>query len=232
MVTRPAGTGNVLIAALEAAGAEVVRVPLITIEPPEDGGAALEEAVAAWDDFDWIAITSASAVEVLARRLGPRLRGEQRWAAVGRRTAAALKAHGVDVAVVPDEETSAGLARCLGAPSAGPRLLLAQAEQPAGDLAATLEQAGWHVTPVAVYRTAPAELAAGDSASLATADLITLASGSAASSLVRNGISAVAVVCIGPRTAAAARDLGLTVAAVASERTDGAFVEAVVAAIG
>ena len=66
--------------------------PTLTIEGP-GGPAPLEGALAALERFDWIAFTSARAVDALAERM-PAPRGRPRVAAVGEATAAALRERG------------------------------------------------------------------------------------------------------------------------------------------
>ena len=52
---------------LTTLGAQVVHVPLIAIDDPADGGAALRRALARLRSFDWLVVTSANG----ARRAGP-----------------------------------------------------------------------------------------------------------------------------------------------------------------
>ncbi len=66
LVTRPRAQAATLIAALEAAGAVPVILPLIAIAPPDDPGPA-EAALDRLDQYDWIVCTSANG--------GPGVRG-------------------------------------------------------------------------------------------------------------------------------------------------------------
>ena len=58
VVTRPRGQAGDLRAALHAAGAEVIEVPIIQIVDPADGGAALRQAAASLAECDWVVVTS------------------------------------------------------------------------------------------------------------------------------------------------------------------------------
>ncbi len=97
VVTRPAQQSAGLVAQLEAAGAHVLAWPTLTIEALAVDVAQREQ----WtpDRHDWLIYTSVNAVEH-ALRLWP---GPQtaRVAAIGRATARALRARGVDVDVTP-----------------------------------------------------------------------------------------------------------------------------------
>ena len=90
----------------EAAGAEVVDLPALVVEPPEDWR-PLDEALADLDQFHWLLFSTANGVEAVQARL--RRRGGDlarppkglRIAAVGRRTAEQLEEMGVAVDFVP-----------------------------------------------------------------------------------------------------------------------------------
>ena len=97
VVTRPAAQAARFAAMVAADGATPLMLPTIDIEPIELDAAA--RAALAPDTFDWTIYTSANAVESSLRQLPrPAL---SRIAAVGRGTARALAAHGLEVAAVP-----------------------------------------------------------------------------------------------------------------------------------
>ncbi|HEY8059726.1 MAG TPA: uroporphyrinogen-III C-methyltransferase, partial [Acidimicrobiales bacterium] len=67
VVTRPEGQATVLAEQLRGAGADAVILPVIEIEDPADGGAALSAALEEVGGYDWLVVTSANgASRVLA----------------------------------------------------------------------------------------------------------------------------------------------------------------------
>ena len=231
-VTRPGPGAGPLTEQLMAAGARVVTVPLIAILPPSDGGTALRAVARRLPEFEWIVLTSANGVEALKPVLSAAIPCPPRLAAVGVATAEGLAGLGRRADLVPADHNSDGLAAEMPSPGSNPRLLVVQAEQPATDLDATLTARGWEVERVAAYRTVPVEPGESELAALVAADVITLASPSAATNLARLGITDVPAVCIGPTTTSAARAVGIRVAGTASEPTPASFTRAVVAAVG
>jgi uroporphyrinogen III methyltransferase/synthase len=211
------------------------------ILPPEDYG-PLDEAVTAAGSFDWIMFTSANAVDSFMGRLlaGPGdvrdLKGVK-LAAVGPATAAAIEARGLRVDLVPEAYVAESLVDALGASGRldGTRVLLARAAVARDVLPDSLRAAGASVDVVEAYRTARPEGSAElltllvDSGGL---DLATFTSSSTVTNFVAlvgaaraHGIRAA---CIGPVTAATARDAGMTVAVEATEFTVTGLVDAIV----
>ena len=187
---------------LEADGHEVVRAPLVAVEPLGDEPVDVS-------GYDWVVLTSVNG----ARELRRRLRGEPaRVAAIGAATAEAWG----QVDLVPVVATQEGLLAELPRPAG--RVLFAGAE---GARRLLVDELGADF--VALYRTLelePEEPPDGD--------LVVLASPSAARAYARAGGGAAAV-AIGPETARAARAAGLVVAAEA-ETQDGEGLAAAVAA--
>jgi uroporphyrinogen-III synthase len=97
VVTRPAAQAARFAAMVAADGATPLMLPTIEIQPIELDAAA--RATLAPDTFDWTIYTSANAVEASLRQL-PRP-ARSKIAALGRGTARALAAHGLEVAAVP-----------------------------------------------------------------------------------------------------------------------------------
>ncbi|HVM69626.1 MAG TPA: uroporphyrinogen-III synthase [Gaiellaceae bacterium] len=187
---------------LEADGHEIVRAPLVAVEPLGDEPVDVS-------GYDWVVLTSVNG----ARELRRRLRGEPaRVAAIGAATAEAWG----QVDLVPVVATQEGLLAELPRPAG--RVLFAGAE---GARRLLVDELGADF--VALYRTLelePEEPPDGD--------LVVLASPSAARAYARAGGGAAAV-AIGPETARAARAAGLVVAAEA-ETQDGEGLAAAVAA--
>jgi len=193
-----------LAADLAALGLEVVTCPLVAVE-------ALVGPPLRADRYDWLLLTSRNGVDALF----PRLEGPlPRVAAVGRGTAEALRARGVEPALVAAVSTQEGLAAELPRPAG--RVLFAGAEDARDVLVRELG-----ADFVALYRTVELR-----PESFPESDLAVLASASAARSLASLG-PAPACVSIGPVTTAAARARGLQVVAEAATHDREGLVEAV-----
>jgi uroporphyrinogen III methyltransferase / synthase len=186
LVTRPRAQARPLADRLRALGADVVECPLIELEPISDD--PIDAA-----GYDWVIVTSANGAAELARRG----RNLPRLAAVGPGTAAALREHGLEPAFVPRQSSQDGLLRELPRPAG--RVLFAAAEEarrrPVDELGADF---------VPLYRTRRLR------PPLPEADVVVLASPSAAAAYVEAGGGAAAVT-IGPETSRAARAAGLAV---------------------
>ena len=190
VVTRAAAQAEPLAARLEALGHEVVRCPLIRIEPL--AGDPIDP-----EGYDWVVVTSPNGAAELARRLTGT---PAHLAAIGSGTADALRLLGLRVDLVPAVATQEGL---LAELPPG-RVLLAAAE---GARRLLVEERGADFVPL--YRTVELRPETPPDG-----DLALLASASAARAFAATG-ARMPVVAIGPQTAAAAHELGLDVAGVA-----------------
>jgi hydroxymethylbilane synthase len=231
VVTRPREQAAALAERLERLGASVFVVPLVAIEPVEDTE-ALDVALGALDRYDWVVFTSANGVAAIGERLAGAL-GEIRVAAVGPATAAAVRALGVEPSFVPERFAAEEVVGGLG-PLSGSQILLPQADIADPGLAEALQRRGAIVHAVPAYRTVEVERTASELAELRAADAVVLASGSAARSLAARGGASdgTLLVCIGPKTAAVAREVGLPVGLVADEATADGIIQALVAHFG
>jgi uroporphyrinogen III methyltransferase/synthase len=228
VVTRARRQASGLARLLRREGAEVVELAAIEIVDPEDGGAALARAVAEAPSYDWVAFSSANAVDRLMAHLpSPGDLGPARVAAVGRATAAALARHGLTADLVPARFTGEDL---VAAFPAGPgRVLFPRAAGARDTIPDGLGAKGWEVVPVDAYRTVASQPPAAEVEAAAASDAVVFTS----SSTVTSFLAACprvppAVICIGPVTAATAREAGLRVDAVAAEAAAAAVVDAVV----
>jgi uroporphyrinogen-III synthase len=190
VVTRPAEQADELVRRLEALGHDVAVCPLIAVE-------AIGPAEVDASGYDWLVVTSVNG----ARELGRRLRGRaSRIAAVGPGTAAVLAAERLPADLVPEVSTQDGLLDALPHPAG--RVLLAAAEDARRLL---VDELGADFVPL--YRTRelrPAHFPA--------AELVVLASASAARAYAGLGRS-IPAVSIGPQTTAAAQAAGTQVLA-------------------
>ena len=226
VVTRPESKS--LADELERLGAEVTIVPLIEIRPAE--GRALEDAIDTMASYDWVVLTSVNGVAAVAKGLAG-LAGSQ-VAAVGPVTAAAVQELGVEPAFVA-KRASDDIAEGLG-DIAGKRVLLPQADIAEAHLAEELRGRGADVETVVAYRTILVEPPMWGILPLRIADAVVLASGSACRSLAAAGGAGggAMLVCIGPKTAKVAREVGLKVGLVADETTADGIIRALVDQFG
>jgi uroporphyrinogen-III synthase len=191
VVTRAAGQADELVARLEALGHDVVRCPLIRVEPLGDD--PIDPS-----PYDWVVVTSPNGARELTRRLAAKPR---RLAAIGPGTAEALREQGLRVDLVPAVHTQEGL---LAELPPGP-VLLAAAE---GARRVLVDERGADF--LALYRTVELRPPPPEG------DVALLASASAARALAATG-SRLPVVAIGPQTAAEAREHGLDVVGIAED---------------
>lgn len=215
--------------ALEAQGAEALVLPLIEIEPmDEEDAETLDSLLRELPSYDWIVFTSANGVAAVGERLGPL--GEVKVAVVGPATAEAVRALGVEPAFLPQRFAAEEIAPGLG-PVEGSRVLLPQADIAEPQLADQLRARGATVDAFAAYRTIEIQPSVAGLSTIKRADVIVLASASAARSLARiEGIDdGSLIVCIGPRTAEAAREAGLSVGLVAEKATADGIIQALLA---
>ena len=226
VVTRPESKS--LADELERLGAEVTIVPLIEIRPAE--GRALEDAIDTMSSYDWIVLTSVNGVAAVAKGLTG-VAGSQ-VAAVGPVTAAAIQELGIEPAFVA-KRASDDIAEGLG-DLTGKRVLLPQADIAEPHLAEELRGRGADVETVVAYRTILVEPPMWGILPLRIADAVVLASGSACRSLAAAGGAGggAMLVCIGPKTARVAREVGLKVGLVADETTADGIIQALVDQFG
>lgn len=235
VITRPPHKAADFAARLRSLGAEPVLLPTIRIQPPGDP-APLDDALRRLDRYDWLIVTSANAVPQLWARLAALGLDPARlkWpdvAAIGPATAQALAERGVPPALVPAEHIAEALFVALRdrVSLPGLRVLLPQGNLARPVLAERLREAGARVDAVVAYETVrPAE--AGELP--ARFDAVTFTSASTAQNFAdlfddpRAATVGAAVVCIGPVTAAAVRELGLPVHAVADPYTIDGLIDA------
>jgi uroporphyrinogen III methyltransferase/synthase len=241
LVTRAADVTDDFCARLVELGAEPIVAPTIAIGPPDDPGLALE-AVDAVREYAWVIFTSRNGVDAFFKRLGERGRdarafGDTKIAAIGPKTAAALAARGIRADFIPSrfvgEAVAAGMVERTGP---GDRVLLFRAQEARDVVPAALRAARRTVADVAAYKTRTVvdpELGA----KAARADILTFTSARTVTGFVANVPDAAevcshkVVACIGPVTAAAARQAGLHVGVVADDFTIDGLVRALDTAV-
>jgi uroporphyrinogen III methyltransferase/synthase len=245
VVTRPRAQAASLVARLEAYGAEVVSLPTIRLEPPDDWG-PLDAAVRRLDQFTWVVFTSINGVAAFRERLrlaglDARALAGRRVAAIGPGTAETLARAGVRLEVVPGEYRAEGLVETLG-PRVGPgtEVLLVRAAEARELLPRELAARGARVTVAPAYRTVT-ETEGGDRfVALLEAhrvDVVTFTSSSTVRGLVallapdsiHRLLDGVVLAAIGPITAATLAEYGLSAQVAPREYTVGALASAIAA---
>ena len=230
VVTRSREQAGEFVERLNDLGAEVIEAPSIHIEPLDDYD-EVDRAIAAMASYHWLVFTSANGVDHFMRRALSRMRDIRdlhgpRICAVGPATAERLQRLHLRVDVMPDEDRAEGVIAALKATGSldGQRMLLPRADIAREALPEELRKAGAEVDDIAAYKTVRAswghegqpdiykKLLEGD------VDIVTFTSASSVRHFVTNLgeeqaadlLQQVAVASIGPVTAEAAQQLGVT----------------------
>src|SRR5579863_8045861 len=157
LVTRAARQAGKLSEALRAAGAEPVEVPVLEIQPPANF-APLDMALRSLFSYDWLILTSANTVRVIAERAatlkialrdhGPHV------AAIGQATAEAAHQAGLHVTLTPDSYVAESMVAVLSSRVQGKHVLLARAAVARDVIPDALRKAGAIVNVVDAYQNA------------------------------------------------------------------------------
>ena len=231
-----------IASALERAGAEVQRAAVTRTVPGETAALEATGRRIVAGEAAWLVLTSARTVEALAPYLHVPVPSALQVAVVGPATARAW----TELTGAAPDLVSRGPAAALleepvlvcppPAPSAAKRVLLPASALADPALADGLRQAGWEVEQVSAYTTVTAgacDLPPGLDHSWAAGgvDAVVLTAPSstrAVLELLGPPLSTTRLVAIGATTAAAARDLGLPVAATASSPTPEGVLQATI----
>src|SRR4051794_27390297 len=231
---------------LRGFGAVPVEVQTIAVEPPRTP-TQMERAIKGLvtGRFEWIVFTSTNAVRAVREKfeeygLDARAFAGVKIACVGEATAEAVRDFGIKPGLVPSgEQASEGL------PAGFPpfddvldpinRVLLPRADIATETLAAGLRDLGWEIDDVTAYRTvraAPPAAEIRDAIKSGGFQAVCFTSSSTVRNLV--GIAGkpharTVVACIGPQTAATAREFGLRVDVQPEAATVTALVDALAA---
>jgi uroporphyrinogen-III synthase len=239
IITRPAGRSAAFAAGLVRRGAIPVNLPAIQILPADP--LPLDMALQRLAEYDWLVLTSASTVEILAGRLAAlgidRLPEGLKLAAVGPGTAGRAGELGLSVHHVPAVYLAQAIPAGLGDIHSR-RILLPQADLADPALGQALRDAGGQVEEIIAYHTRQGPGAEeGLQALRQGVEVITFTSGSTVAgfaALARHvGLDPLKlpghprIACIGPKTAGAARQIGFQVDLVAPQHS----VEGLIAAL-
>ena len=244
LVTRSRTQASRLVELLSDLGAEPVELPSIEIAPLGDYAdldAALAES--AGRPGRWIIFASVNAVQYVWERLralglDARYFAGASIAAIGPATARALRDCGIEPDFIPQRSVSESVvAELSGRDWAGVPALLPGSAIGRDALASGLAELGASVRRVAAYRNIrPADATAKARAILqAGVDMVTFTSSSTVRNLLeiigddRSLLDNCAIACIGPITAAAAADAGLSVDIIAAEHNVEGLADAVAA---
>ena len=247
LITRSRSQTSKLKELLESLGASPIELPTIQTVPLENY-AELDGVLDRLSDFGWVIFASANAVESVFSRLGvrdhnrdARAFGSTKVGAIGPATAQALERRGIICDYVPARSTSeAVLGELSNRNWTNVSVLLPGADIGRDQLAQGLSQLGAKVKLVAVYRTVPAP----DVGHLARktleqgVDIVTFTSSSTVRNLLEaldgdgSGLKSSIIACIGPATAATAKELGLHVDLVAAKHNVEGLADSLVAHFG
>jgi uroporphyrinogen III methyltransferase/synthase len=209
-------------------GAVPVEVPTIAVEPPRTP-TQMERAIKGLvtGRYEWIVFTSTNSVRAVREKfeefgLDARAFAGVKIACVGESTADAVRAFGIRPELVPSgEQSSEGLLADFppydDVLDPIDRVLLPRADIATETLAAGLRERGWEIDDVTAYRTvraAPPAAEIRDAIKAGGFQAVCFTSSSTVRNLV--GIAGkphakTVVACIGPQTAATAREFGLRV---------------------
>ncbi len=224
VITRTRKQASALSSKLRALGAQVIELPTIRIEPPNDLR-SFAELVQDAHIYDWIVFTSANGVEAFfeiffklyddAREIGG-----ARIAAIGPATAQRVKDFHLHVDLQPEEFVAEAVVKEFQKQGSieNLRILLVGAEKTRDVLLKELSALGAIVDQAFAYRTVPETRdTTGARRQLAKegADLITFTSSSTVENFLALGLpwpKGMQVASIGPITSKTARDHGLKIA--------------------
>jgi uroporphyrinogen III methyltransferase/synthase len=228
LVPRTKEQAGAMSARLTSYGALPVEVPTIAVEPPRTP-TQMERAIKGLvtGRYEWVVFTSTNAVRAVREKfeefgLDARAFAGVKIACVGEATADAVRAFGIKPELLPSQEQSSEGLLADFPPYDDvldpiDRVLLPRADIATETLAAGLRALGWEIDDVTAYRTvraAPPAAEIRDAIKSGGFQAVCFTSSSTVRNLV--GIAGkpharTVVACIGPQTAATAKEFGLRV---------------------
>ena len=246
VVTRAQEQSAGLVTRLHELGATPIECPAISIAPLRDPS-PLDAAISHLETYDWVIFTSVNGVRAFTERMtalgkDALLLCQRKLGVIGPATRSSLEKLGCTVVFMPGAYVAEAIIEQIGDVK-GQRVLLPRADIARDALANGLRDLGAQVDEVHTYRTVPGETM-GELVELlrqGQVDAITFTSSSTVR-YTRDGILAAGlsevealelisrafIVCIGPITAGTARELGLSVAAMANDYTVDGLVDTLV----
>ncbi len=243
ITTRPAGQSDVLVKGLEKYGAHVTEFPVIKITELQESE-RLQRALNRMNSYSWLIFTSANGVEIFFRQLSlleldiRKLYGIK-IAVIGSATEKALNLKGVYPDYVPEKfSTKELLSGLLEKIDSRDKILLIDSELSRPELTEGFRKYNIAFDEIAVYTTEPHNNLENKLDFIVPecerADYITFASPSAVKAFVtilgqeRIKKLSAAVICIGPVTANAAAEEGMSVKAVADQYNAEGLIEKII----
>jgi uroporphyrinogen III methyltransferase/synthase len=244
VITRAAAQASELRNKLHALGAEVLELPVISLEAPPDP-LPLEEAIAHLSAYDWLIFTSTNGVrfftEALDRSKLDMRATRARICAIGPATARALAELHLKVDLMPDRYVAESLVAAFdGVDLQGSRVLIPRAAVARDLIPLALAKAGAQVDVVEAYRNVvPADAEERAREILRGArrpDWITFTSSSTVNNFLeiagREALNGLRVASIGPVTSETLHANGVAVDVEAAEFTIDGLLAAIVAGDG
>jgi uroporphyrinogen III methyltransferase/synthase len=248
LVTRPREQAAEFVELLQALGADPIEAPMIRIAPPLDY-APLDEACASLQSFDWVVFASGNAVDAFMGRLlsssaDVRALSSVRLCAIGAGTSERFARFGIKVDLVPPESRAESVVQALleEGPVTGTRYLLPRADIGREVIGEELRRRGGIVTELVAYRTVAIDPERDGEPDVyrmlldRRIDVVTFTSPSSVRSFAElygaeaaaDLLHATAVAAIGPVTAEAATQLGISTSIVPTHYTIQALAAAIV----
>ena len=246
LVGRARHQASKLSSELRSLGATVMEIPFIEIRKPRSYR-LLDDALRNLKEYDWLILTSVNGVDAVWQRMKALripVQGLRRLdvAAIGPATRGKIEAHGVHVAVMPDEYVAEAVVKSLRRRARGKRVLLARARVARDVIPRELRKIGARVDVVEAYETVTPKSSRVRLQTLfrdprRAPTIITFTSSSTVKNfralLGARGVKQLQqakLASIGPVTSATLKDLGLPVHIKAKEYTIPGLVRAIVGA--
>ena len=246
VVTRAREQASDFVARLSELGAECIEFPTIEVIPPPSWK-ELDQAIGNLETYQWVVFTSVNGVKRFFDRLehsGQDARSLKgiRIAAIGPKTADALREKGVKPDLVPAEYRAEAVVEAFRRHEIeGSKILLPRAAEAREVLPQELEKLGAAVEVVEAYRTVRPKGAKDEIRAMLEKDdihMVTFTSSSTVSNFMEmfedegdrllKWMEKLTVACIGPVTAKTAKERGLSVQITPSDYTIEALVKAIV----
>jgi uroporphyrinogen III methyltransferase / synthase len=244
LVTRAKAQAGTFLDLLRGYGASAISFPTLRIVPPSTWE-GVDIAIDHIEQYDAIIFTSVNGVDYFRKRLKTldqdlrRLKGIT-LAAIGPRTAKAIRDWGLHVDLIPETYTAEGLLEALRPGGfSGRHFLIPRAEEAREVLPREIKGLGGTVDVAPVYKALQPSCGSEEMSSLmkrGPIDMLTFASSSTLKNFVAmlgpemmaSYFKGSAIACIGPITAKTAKDFGLKVDVMPSDYTFEAMTTAIV----
>ena len=223
ILTRPKELVSRMADRLYQLGAQVIELPSISLQPYEENE-PLKTALEHLESYRWVAFTSIAGVRIFFEQLQKyrvdlRKLMHLRFAAIGPGTAEQLRKQGFYADLMPQEYYAADLGRALAQQmQPGERLLLPRAKMGSQELTDILQQQGIHCTDLPLYDTVYTSHNCDKVRQMIEENAISCAvftSASTVEGFVRSmqdcPLRGLRALCIGEKTAQAARQAGMQV---------------------